>query len=598
MKWRYVKLWIELVVLSGRLYPGRTVAILAVKTISAGVLAATALALRSAVNGIIDGDTAAAATGAAATALAYAVSTYLDRIDGVLHFVLVERVGLLHLNPQIQSDIASLDELAHLERTDVLDRITVLQGGAWGLMFGTWVAVDAVFNAIKLALLLTLLGTVSPWLLFLLLFAGAPVWFDQRGQRAVNQAETDTAEAFRLQRHLFNLATEAAGGKEIRVAGAGEEIARRQAGAWDEAMRGRLRARVRAAAWKLAGWTLFTLAFAGALALVAYSAAYGSGTIGDIVLAITVAVSLRDAIQETVFGTSAAMNNAKFVEPYLWLREYVAAERARGSGNESTPTVLDDGITFDHVTFAYQGTDRPALDDINCHIAAGSVVAIVGEYGSGKTTLVKLLCKFYRPDSGRILVDGTDLGQVCTADWRARMSAAFQDFGRFQIRFAATIGIGDLPQLDDRDRVIAAARAADAQPLIDRLPDGLDTQLGRQFDGVELSEGQWQKTALARASMRTDPLVFVLDEPTASLDAPSEHAIFERYMVRARELAGRTGAITVIVSHRFSTVTGADQILVLDKGTLVESGTHEALLARGGRYADLYGIQAAAYTPA
>jgi ATP-binding cassette subfamily B protein len=192
-------------------------------------------------------------------------------------------------------------------------------------------------------------------------------------------------------------------------------------------------------------------------------------------------------------------------------------------------------------------------------------------------------------------VDDTDLAELDTDDWRARSSGAFQDFGRFHTRFAEAVGLGDLPYVQDRSRIETAVREADAEALVARLPKGLDSQLGREFDGVDLSEGQWQKTALARASMRTDPLLFVLDEPTASLDAPSEDAIFRRYMRRARHLSDRTGAITVIVSHRFSTVTGADLILVLADSRLVEHGNHAELLALGGRYADLYSIQATAY---
>jgi ABC-type multidrug transport system fused ATPase/permease subunit len=268
------------------------------------------------------------------------------------------------------------------------------------------------------------------------------------------------------------------------------------------------------------------------------------------------------------------------------LRDYAKRE-ARTSGPTEPPATLRDGITFEHVSFTYQGTTRPALDGISCHLTAGSVVAIVGEYGSGKTTLVKLLAKLYAPDQGRILVDGVALADLDTAAWRQRSSAAFQDFGRFHIRYGDAIGIGDLRHLHDEERVLEAVRAAGAVMPV----DGLDTQLGTRFGGVELSEGQWQKTALARASMRADPLLFVLDEPTASLDAPSEHAIFERYMARARELKG----ITVVVSHRFATVTSADQILVLHHGRLVEDGTHRELVAAGGRYAELYSLQAVAY---
>ncbi|HEY0000161.1 MAG TPA: ABC transporter ATP-binding protein [Actinoplanes sp.] len=597
LRWRYVRLWIELIGLSGRLYPARTAAMMATKVASAVMVAGTALTLRAAVNAIVAGDTRAVVIAAAGAALTVAAIAYLGILDTTLLFTLVEPIGLLHVGRQIQADIAGLDGLEHLERTDFLDRVTLVQGAGWQLAFGAWIAVDVVFSAIKLVLMLALLGAVSPWLLLLLVFASVPLWFDRLGQRGVSQAETDTAEEFRLQRHLFNLATEAAGGKEIRVAGAGDELARRQAQAWDAAVQGRIKSRLRAAAWKMAGWAVFTAGFTGGLAMVVYRVAHGQGSVGDIVLAITIAVTLRDSIQQTVMRATQAIGSGGVMEAYLWLRDYVAEQRAAATGNRPAPAVLRHGITFDRVRFAYPGTDRPALDELSCHLAAGSVVAVVGEYGSGKTSLIKLLCKFYRPDSGTIRIDDVDLSDLDTAQWRTRTSAAFQDFGRFQIRFAETVGLGDLSRLEDRAAVAEAVRAADAQDLVDRLPDGVDTQLGRKFDGVELSEGQWQKTALARASMRSAPLLFVLDEPTASLDAPSEHAIFERYMTRARELAARTGAITVIVSHRFSTVTGADQIIVLDKGRLVEAGRHEDLVTAGGRYAELYGLQANAYAP-
>jgi ATP-binding cassette subfamily B protein len=351
---------------------------------------------------------------------------------------------------------------------------------------------------------------------------------------------------------------------------------------------------MRAAAWTLAGWTLFTAGFTTSLLLLIDRAAHGEASAGDLVLAVTVAVTLRNAVHDTLAAVGHTTSGRTVVEPLLWLRDYAAT--AATTGHRPPPASLHTGVTLDRVSFTYPGTGRPALDGISCHLPAGTVVAVVGEYGSGKTTLVKLLTKLYLPDRGRIQIDGLDLADLDTTGWRARISAAFQDFGRFHIPFGETVGIGDLPHLHDGDRIADAVRAADAQPLVDRLPDGLGTQLGRRFDGAELSEGQWQRTALARASMRTEPLLFVLDEPTASLDAPSEHHIFQRYLVRARELAARTGAITVIVSHRFSTVTGADHILVLHQGRLVEQGTHDDLVANGGRYADLYGIQATAYT--
>jgi ATP-binding cassette subfamily B protein len=361
-------------------------------------------------------------------------------------------------------------------------------------------------------------------------------------------------------------------------------------------MRVRFRARLGAMWWQLAGWAVFTLGFGAALALAVYRAAHGQDTIGDLVLAITVAVTLRESLSETVWSVNHTMGGRRIAEPYLWLRDY--ADAAPDPGDRPAPVSLTEGITLDRVGFTYPGTERAALDGVSCRLPGGSVVAIVGQYGSGKTTLVKLLTKLYRPDCGRVLVDGVDLATLATDSWRARLSAAFQDFGRFHVRFGDAVGIGDLPHLADTGRVGAAVADADAGSLLARLPDGLDTQLGREFDGVELSEGQWQKTALARASMREAPLLFVLDEPTASLDAPSEQEIFERYMARARSLAGRSNAITVVVSHRFSTVAGADLIFVMEKGRLVEQGTHDELISADGRYADLYRIQAAAYVTA
>lgn len=591
---RYVRLWAELLALSWRLHPAMTAGLLAVYAGQAVVVAASALALRMAVNGVIESNTTAAITGAVAAAAVFAAGTYLGALNGGLRIVLVERVGLVHVQHRLHADLVSLPGMDHLDRPDVLDRVTLLRGAAWSLLFGMWGAVAACFNVIRLAVLVTLLATANPWLVLLLPCAAAPLWCDRRGQHAVNTAEIETAENFRLQRHLFQLATRPATSKELRVARAGDEVVDRQVAAWNEVFRVRLRAGVRAAVWKLAGWTLFTAGFVAGLALVVRQAATGAGTVGDIVLAVTVALTLRQAVQDTLRDVNDSTASGRVIEPYLWLRDHLATTRAE-HGTGAVPATLRHGITFDRVGFTYPGADRPTLTDVSCHLPAGSVVAVVGEYGSGKTTLVKLLCKFYSPAAGTISIDDTDLGDLSADEWRKRTSAAFQDFGRFRTTFAVTVGLGDLPHLDDRERIGEAVRAADAETLLDRLPHGLDTQLGQDFGGVELSEGQWQKTALARSSMRPAPLLFVLDEPTASLDAPSEHAIFTRYMARARELAARTGAVTVVVSHRFSTVADADQILVLDNGKLVQAGSHDELIARGGRYADLYRTQADAY---
>jgi ATP-binding cassette subfamily B protein len=208
---------------------------------------------------------------------------------------------------------------------------------------------------------------------------------------------------------------------------------------------------------------------------------------------------------------------------------------------------------------------------------------------------VKLLSKLYEPDGGTIEADGVDLGRVHPDAWRARVSGAYQDFFRFELQARQSVGLGDLPRLDDIPAVAAAIDRAGAGDVVERLGSGLDTQLGKGWpDGVEVSFGQWQKLALARGFMRDEPLLLVLDEPTAALDAETEHALFERYAAGARRDAG-SGRITLLVSHRFSTVRMADLIVVLDGARVAEVGTHEELMATGGPYSELYRIQAAAY---
>src|SRR6185295_11775064 len=238
------------------------------------------------------------------------------------------------------------------------------------------------------------------------------------------------------------------------------------------------------------------------------------------------------------------------------------------------PERLTDRIRFEHVSFTYPGTDRRVLDDVNLDLKAGSVVAVVGENGAGKTTLVKLICRLYQPTSGRILVDGTELARMPVDAWRSRLSGAFQDFFKFEFQARHSVGVGDIPRLDDEEAVRVAVDRAGAADVVDRFSDGLATQLGPTWPGgVEVSFGQWQTLALARGFMRDHPLLLVLDEPTAALDAETEHALFERYAAAAHQDAN--GRITILVSHRFSTVRMADLIVVLDGARLVEAGTHE-----------------------
>jgi ATP-binding cassette subfamily B protein len=395
----------------------------------------------------------------------------------------------------------------------------------------------------------------------------------------------------RLARHLFEVATTASPGKEVRVAGIADRLVRERRQAWADGKQPIERARWASAGWHALAWAVFGASYVGAIVFVAYGLAAPAG---DLLLTLAAGSRLSFYVGATVgelgFLRGIWMVGAKRL---AWLEDYSRSIAA--AGNEPAPDELREGIRFEHVSFAYPGTDRLALDDINLTLPTGTVVAVVGENGAGKSTLVKLLAKMYEPTSGAILVDGRPLSRVATSDWRARLAGAFQDFFRFEFRARQTVGLGDLPRLDDEPAVTAAVNRAGAEDVIARLGGGLDTQLGPTWPGgAEVSFGQWQKLALARGFMRERPLVLVLDEPTAALDAETEHAMFERYAAIMRSESGR-GRITILVSHRFSTVRMADLIVVLDGARAVEVGSHESLMARRGQYAQLYGIQAAAY---
>lgn len=281
---------------------------------------------------------------------------------------------------------------------------------------------------------------------------------------------------------------------------------------------------------------------------------------------------------------------------YLWLVAYQPAVAAP-SEPQPVPAALHTGIRLESVTFRYDAVERQALDGVSLLLPAGATVALVGDNGAGKSTLVKLLSRFYDPDEGTITVDGIDLRDLDLEGWRAAATGAYQDFMRFKFLAREAVGVGELSAIDDLPKVAAAAEGGGAGPFLGRLPAGFESQLGREFEGgADLSEGQWQKVALSRALMRPVPLLVVLDEPTAALDARAEHALFERYSIQA-ETARLRGGITVLVSHRFSTVRMADLIVVLDGGRVVESGSHADLMAAKGRYAELYSLQAQRYQP-
>jgi ABC-type multidrug transport system fused ATPase/permease subunit len=583
--WRdNAKLWREVFGLCWRRSRTMFLIICACLAMQTFLVAAIGVCLREVVSGTIETRVCAIVIGAVGAAVGYTASAVLTDIAFNLRIDLSELVAREHYDRQIQLAAMGIDGIEHLERTDYLDRLTALYDNTWAIGQSAWTAAETVALVVRLVLIMGLLGSVSSLMLIMLLTGVIPLVIEQRARRSIRDAERHRAQDTRLQRRLFEILTGAATGKEVRVAGSAEHLVRLQREAAERSERLWFRANLRAGLLCALGWSIFSASFVAGLATVVFGAVGNPVRLGDIVLIMTIGTQLRSVIEGVVRASATTGRAVHVLEPYRWLREYKAEHTSTGAS--PAPAELRRGITFENVTFAYPNSGRAALKGFSATLPAGSVIAIVGEYGSGKTTVLKLLEKMYRPDSGRILIDDTDLAEIDTRGWRAATSAAFQDFGRYHSTLAQGIVMGDL---DRPDRLETAVAHADARGLVDRLPQGLDTQLGRPFGGVELSEGQWQKVALARASMREAPLLFVLDEPTASLDAPSEQAIFDRYMERARAIG--PGGITIIVSHRFSTVAGADLILVLDAGRLIDCGPHSELLVRCPRYSELYLIQ-------
>jgi ATP-binding cassette subfamily B protein len=438
---------------------------------------------------------------------------------------------------------------------------------------------------------LALLASIHPLLILLAAFAVPTVIASTWRPGVERRAQELGAQSQRLARHLFTTATTASPGKDVRVTGIADRLATERRAAWERWYGRVARARAGSAAWHTLAWALFGAAYVAAVVFVAS----GLGApAADVLLVLAAGARLSAYIGATVgeigFLRGFWMDGSRRL---AWFEDYAAAIAA--SADVAVPAAIEHGIRLAHVSFVYPGTTRKVLDDISLTLPAGSVVAIVGENGAGKTTLVKLLAKMYEPASGEILVDDVPLARMPAADWRSRLAGAFQDFFRFELRARHTVGLGDVPRLDEPPAVEAAVDRAGASDVVAKLASGLETQLGATWPGgVEPSFGQWQKLALARGFMREQPLLLVLDEPTAALDAETEHALFERYAGAAHG-ARTSGRITVLVSHRFSTVRMADLIVVLDGARLVEVGTHDELMARRGQYAELYGIQAAAY---
>src|SRR5580658_7643744 len=480
-------------------------------------------------------------------------------------------------------------ELQHFEDSEFYDKLTRARREAstrpLSLVMRTFFLGQ---NGISLISYGTLLAHFSPWAVAVLLAAGLPAFaaeakFSGDAFRLFRWRSPET----RMQIYLETVLAREDHVKEVKLFGLGARLLERYQGIFRRLYAEDRALTIRRDLWGFALGLIGSGALYGAYAWIAVSTVRQLITLGQ----MTMYVALFRQGQSTVTAILTAIGGMYEDNLYLsTLYEYLETEVLLPSGTSLHGPHPEDGIRFEDVSFTYPEATEPALQNITLHLVPGTSVALVGENGSGKTTLIKLLTRLYTPPSGRILLDGQDLAEWDETALRERIGVIFQDFARYQLLVGENVGAGDEHYFEDEGRWRTAAEKGRASDFIATLPAGYQTQLGKWFkDGRELSGGQWQKIALSRAFMRTRADVLVLDEPTAAMDAQAEAEVFEHFRQLARE------RITILISHRFSTVRMADQIAVLNRGAIVERGSHEELMRLNGTYARLFGLQARGY---
>ncbi|MCD5990344.1 ABC transporter ATP-binding protein [Pseudomonas sp. CDFA 553] len=443
-------------------------------------------------------------------------------------------------------------------------------------------------NLISLVSFGILLVHFSPWALLILVIGALPVFFaEAHFSGDAFRLFTRRAPESRQQNYIETLLSHETYIKEVKLFGFGPLLMQRYRDTFQRLYAEDRKLTLRRDGWGFLLGLLGTSAFYLAYAWIVIDAVHGKITLGQMTMYLVLFKQGQSAVSSSLSAISGLYEDGLYLaDLYEYLGQPVPVE----TGHITEGVLPGDGLRFESVSFSYPGSSHVTLENIDLHLAPGRSVALVGENGSGKTTLIKLLTRLYRPNQGRILLDGSDLNDWNEDALRRRIGVIFQDYIRYQFVVGENLGVGDIDAFGEENRWREAASQGMAAEFIERLDKGYATQLGRWFaGGQELSGGQWQKIALSRAYMRRNADILILDEPTAALDAGAEAAVFDHFREYAK------GRMTLLISHRFSSVRNADHIVVLDQGRVLERGDHASLVAAGGRYAELFDLQARGY---